>query len=243
MISLPSPSPGAKVVELHLTDRRFEDSETLRLFLEVLSAPRNYDIFKSTTTSYLQLSRRLSKLTCFMDKYDSEKGIELLRLCCSVGVLFQLANASELFVFASTINDLALCFHVIKTFKDWSWTAPDSSKVLHAHPPPGDSMNGSLFRASYAPFEFACSLPFQYQWALTRASLYENPQTSLYKFAHKFVEIAQAIFALNTRAWNLRREVLTSEHSVYGGSFPAILSKPNLEGYTKPKDPAAPSTS
>ncbi|EJT48185.1 hypothetical protein A1Q1_02889 [Trichosporon asahii var. asahii CBS 2479] len=222
MLTLPTPSVEGQEKGIRLTDSHFEDSATIRLYLDVVSATRNYNVFASLSEPYSDSARQLGKLVHFMDKYNSENGIELLRLSCTAAVLHGYCPPSQLFVFASVINDLTLCFRIIEKFPGWTWTNPDRSRVLLPQPH-GASEAPSIFLTSHAGFDLSCGMPYQYQWAMTRASLYYDPSKEYEKFAHKFVDIVQIIFDEST------------QYPVYGGTFPAIVATPNLEGYTKPR--------
>lgn len=206
MLSLPPPSVTGQEKGFRLTDSHFEDSATVKLFLDVMSATRNYNVFASLSELYSDSARQLGKLVHFMDKYNSENGIELLRLSCTAAVLHGYCPPSQLFVFASVINDLTLCFRIIEKFPGWTWTNPDRSRVLQPQPH-GASEAPSIFLTSHAGFDLSCGMPYQYQWAMTRASLYYDPSKEYEKFAHKFVDIVQIIFDENTRKSSLSNNI------------------------------------
>lgn len=162
MFSLPSPratDPKGSAKEIRLTDTHFEDSETVRLFLEVMSTTPNFNIFKALPPSYQRIPEQVTKLAYFMDKYSSENGIEILRLCSSTAVLRKQASAAHALVLACASNDLALCFCVATTYSDWTWPEPDPSRVLKAQP--CDGKRGAPFlQITHGMFDLARSLPF-----------------------------------------------------------------------------------
>lgn len=197
------PAPNTEGTELCLPDSQFEDSSTIRLFLELMSATRNFNIYQSLTGSFASTSRQLGRLVHFMDKYNSERGMALLRLSCTEAILLEYAQPPLLFLLASVMNDLTLCFRIIKTYSSWTWNDPDRSKLLGPQPTSA-SKSPPVFLASHASLTYACSVPFQYYWALLRASVYFDPKGENEKFAHKFVEIVQAVFQQGTGMFSPR---------------------------------------
>lgn len=113
MLSLPTLDSQK---EVYLTNGTFETAETIRLFLEVVS-PTLADVEELLLSSWRTLSKDLYRLVLFLDKYNSEVGVRMLRLYGSDILLRQHDNVpscDRLLVYASVTNDLGLCTRIIK---------------------------------------------------------------------------------------------------------------------------------
>lgn len=186
MLSLPTLDSQK---EVYLTNGTFETAETIRLFLEVVS-PTLADVEELLLSSWKTLSKDLHRLVLLLDKYNSEVGVRMLRLYGSEVFLRQTPTdlpCDGLLVFASMTNDVGLCIQVIKKYAGNTWKKLDPDDPLSA------LKSSSFLSIAQAPFHFASSLPFAYQWALGRAAALFNPVNENEKYCDKFVEIVTKI--------------------------------------------------
>lgn len=174
MLSLPPGDKQAEVV-MELSDKLFEDAQTLRSFLSLiydmkLDFPISWDHGKR---EYLEWRDRLTNLLTFMDKYNSEKGYKLLRLWSNHAQQAQSWSPHGAFVFGAMTNDIHMCVKALEDSTSDSWRPDDSSPIgarrLH------------LFQLGAAPYDFFCSIPPQYAFALARAGVTAEPGSDAFR--------------------------------------------------------------
>lgn len=168
---------------IHLTDDSIETAEVIRLYLDLVSVNfERLNIFYRTHTRWRIL---LMRLTSFLDKYQSERGLKLLRSFGAEGVAMGRFVKLSDFVFAARLNDIALCYRILS--KNKSSNADKEGKVLGA-------MEGSwMLSLAHQSYETACAIPPPFQWALARANELEQRQASPRDFAQRFVELIATI--------------------------------------------------
>lgn len=131
---------------------------------------------------------QLTNLTLFLDKYQSERGLKPLRSFGSEAAsLGRFARMGD-FVFATRVNDLALCFRILA-----SASGSLGSKAAQQRRPLGTMEGGWQLSLGLQSYEGACAIPFPFQWALARAAEVEDRETTPRIFAHQFVEIMMVI--------------------------------------------------
>lgn len=195
MLSLPGNSErgcGRVSKEIHLVDTDFEDGETLKSFL-VLVTKLQWDINVTDLLSrraFLRWRPRLLKLLYFLDKYDSDIGARALQLWGSqmsiMGYWHKGTGHQNGFIFGAMTNNIALCFRL----------ASQGPLTWSAEAEPLDSREaGHLFDIASAPYEFTCALPTPYVFALSRARLAGEPGTK--PFADEFLSVITAALEAN----------------------------------------------
>lgn len=186
MLGLPK-AEAAK--ELQLTDVRIEDADTLRLFL-VLVSPCEFDLRSFFKGRWKDVSRQLNRLVTFLDKYNSEVGVRMLRLYSAEMVLRQTDDVPPCefqVIFACMTKDLGLCAQLIERYCTRVWKEKKLDGPLGPHTP------ATFFEVHMAAFDFISSLPVPYVWALGRASVVAKPSQGMEKFRDKFVDLVKMI--------------------------------------------------
>lgn len=160
----------------------FERQDVIAVYLDLVSL--NFERLSVFYKPHGRWRSLLTKLTTFLDKYESERGLKLLRSFGTEAAAMQRFSKMGDIVFASLVNDLALCYRILLT----------SNRSSRAERKPLGSMEGpwqlSLAHQSY---ETACAIPFPFQWAIARAAELEDRVANPRSFAHKFVELMTEI--------------------------------------------------
>lgn len=141
----------------------FERQDVIAVYLDLVSL--NFERLSVFYKPHVRWRSLLTKLTTFLDKYESERGLKLLRSFGTEAAAMQRFSKMGDIVFASLVNDLALCYGILVT----------SNRSSRAERKPLGSMEGpwqlSLAHQSY---ETACAIPFPFQWAIARAAELED---------------------------------------------------------------------
>lgn len=177
--------PGAQERTIHLTDPSFENANTVRLFLQLVTI--NKEALKLFQRYYTVWWLRLEALIVFLDKYECDRGVAILRDLGSDIALFVRKDGigPSLLLFASLLNHVGLCSKVLDLYAISSW--PEDTDLLK-------SKTSETFTSfGHAPYSLCCAMPREYVWAITRAGILANPKVGTSAFAHKFVELIMAI--------------------------------------------------
>ncbi|EJT52297.1 hypothetical protein A1Q1_04903 [Trichosporon asahii var. asahii CBS 2479] len=221
LLSLPG-NQAEKVIPL--TDNAIESADVIRIYLDLVSL--NFGRLGIFYKSYTRWAALLANLTFFLDKYQSERGLKLLRSFGSEAVTLQRFSRMGDIIFASRVNDLALCFRILSS-------GNKKSKPAQNRRPLG-TMDGSWqFSLALQSYEAASSIPFPFQWAIARAAEVEDRETTPRIFAHRFVEIMMTIYEQGRRRQFVKLTPGAMDLSGHP-AFPPLLQTPNLDGYTKP---------
>lgn len=174
MLALPSGGHRTKPV-LELSDTQFEDAQTLRSFLCLISDMK-LDFAISCDhkkREYLEWKDRVINLVTFMDKYSSERAFRLLKLWSNHAEVAESWSEHGAFVFGALTNNIEMCAKAIMLSSTVGWLA-DNSSPIGARPK-------AVFQLSAAPYDFFCAIPPQYAYALARAGLAATPGTEAFR--------------------------------------------------------------
>lgn len=204
MLALPSPQCPSNDKTLHLTDIQFEHNEIIDLFLHLVTCQPKELRFDEPGEEWTDLVSLLR----FLDKYDSQRGLQLLRAYGAEGVLNQTFSVDRAFIFASLTNDLGLCIAILRQNSNHRWGKNKGTTALYrSSSVPG----GALFSPRTSSLEFFGSLPLPYIWALSRTEGEVELSKDRDKFCKKFrtyVRAALEVLDLGTIARHSMAEFL-----------------------------------
>lgn len=187
MLSLPG---DQKDKTIQLSDETIEAADVIRTYLDLVSV--NFERLGIFYKAHCQWISLLMDLTRFLDKYQSERGLRLLRSFAASSFTMKSFSKSGDLIFAARLNDLALCYRILSS-RTGSSRADTNQKPL-------GTIEGD-WRLSFAheSYALASAIPFPFQWALARAAVLEDPKKSQHAFAHKFVELMDEIYEQGER--------------------------------------------
>lgn len=179
MLSLPSKSEDTTI---HLLDSTMETSDVIHAYLDLVSA--NFERLKIFHEKPEKWSALLVQLTKFLDKYGSERGLTLLRTFGTNTFALRRFTSYGDIVFASRLNDLALCFRILAE-RNGPYRASSGSNPL--------DVIASRWKLSlgHESFVVASAIPFPYQWAIARAAALGSPTSVPEAFAHDVVRLVK----------------------------------------------------
>lgn len=197
MLALPSRpgsggGAGAGDATLRLSDDAIEGADVVCAYLDLVSLhTERLGVF---FRGHARWRRLLVRLTHFLDKYQSERGLKLLRSFGAEGVaLHRFVRLGDL-VFAALVNDLALCFRVLSS--PGAHRASSASSADRGDRKGLGASEGSWQLAlGHQAYDTACAIPLPFQWAIARAAEAEDHQMSPRLFAHKFMQLMKEINA------------------------------------------------
>lgn len=183
--------PGMQSKSFEFADPTIEDAATVRSFLHLMrdlkldmticEVPSNRG-----TANARPWKHRLPRLVSFLDKYDSKFGLKALKHWSTYAELVEDWNPETTFVFGALTDNIHLCAKAL--------VHPRSNCNWQDHPrDPLNCRAFHLFHMHGPPYEFVCSIPPQFYFALCRASADFVPGTV--EFQKKFVEVVSAAMA------------------------------------------------
>lgn len=153
---------------IELTDNDFERATIIRAYLDLISCRKGRLPFAKATRGWQAV---LVSLIRFLNKYNSQSGVEQLRAYgAELALVSRDLEPEDAFVYAAHLNDLALCVAILDTFKEWTWRSDENDDRTDDQKALCGTNGEHLFSLDGAPFHFAVALPAPYQWALCRAA-------------------------------------------------------------------------
>lgn len=183
--ALSSDSPQKQRKVIHLSHPAYENADTLRLFLQLVTVDK--DALRLFQKHFTKWRFRLESLLLFLDRYQCDRGIAILRDLGSDNVLFLRKNGApdSMLLFAALLNHVGLCSKIFQIYSNYCWS--DTQGLLQSR------KSETCATLVHAPYSLYCALPREYVWAMSRAGLHANPKTESVAFGHKFVELLMAI--------------------------------------------------
>lgn len=135
---------------------------------------------------YQRWRPRLLKFISFLDKYSSERGLELLRTVVSqVFVDDRFGDDGDAFMVGAVTGNPGMCALAVRdNYGTWRGGAEGD---------PLGSRNGAVLSLFNLPYEYLCMIPPQFQFALVRAQAMAKPGTR--QFARTFAKTVKATLA------------------------------------------------
>lgn len=213
---------------IEFTDKTFEDAETVRSFL-VLVTELRWDLAPAELErrhSFAAWRPRLVKLIYFLDKWDSECGMKILQVWGSQqqelkeGSAWNSVNA---FVFGALTNSIAICRRALKEDNTlWGDVGPGH---LESRPSPAP------FHLPTAPYPFVCALPPQYLFALLRASTKGQPSSAA--FIKEFTAVVKVATQLNGKCCTRSKaSPAAPKYQPTSAALPSLTRSPHFGGGT-----------
>lgn len=153
--------PGDQDKEIALLDT-YEHSETMDAFLSLISKMEMPSYHVANKNCWQLPAWRLKSLVKFLDKYDCERGLQILRLCALRDVTYprdvQEWYVADQFLLGAIINYPRLCADAFQRPHD-GW----AREPVGVHAPSTEP-----FSTRSAPIQYLCLLPVEYLYALLR---------------------------------------------------------------------------
>lgn len=187
--------PGNQDKSFELSDSTLEDAATVRSFLHLVRDLK-LDIIvcenpiSRVTTNGIKWRLRVTRLMSFLDKYDSKLGLRAIKLWGAYTESVENWNPETTFVLGALTDNVHLCAKAL--------VHPKAGCSWQDHP--ADPLNCqafNLFDMRGLPYEFVCSIPLQYYFALCKSNVDHKPGTV--EFQKKFVEVVSAALSSTGR--------------------------------------------